>query len=58
MEEIVKIGDLSGAEPEAVAQAAATVLDNKKGIDVKDAKSVQNAVYRIRRKLRSVIPYP
>lgn len=24
----------------------------------KDAKSVQNAVYRIRRKLRSVIPYP
>ena len=35
MEEIFKIGDLSGAEPEAVAQAAATVLDNKKGIDVK-----------------------
>ncbi len=35
MEEIFKIGDLSGAEPEAIAQAAATVLDNKKGIDVK-----------------------
>ena len=35
MEELFKLGDLSGAEVEEIAKAAATVLDNKKGIDVK-----------------------
>ncbi len=35
MEEMFKIEDLSGAEPEKVAKAAAEVLENKKGIDVK-----------------------
>lgn len=35
MEELFKLGDLSEAEVEDIAKAAATVLDNKKGIDVK-----------------------
>ena len=35
MEEIFKVGDLSGADAETVAKTAAEVLDNKKGIDVK-----------------------
>ena len=35
MEEMFKLGDLSLAEPKTIAEAAATVLDNKKGIDVK-----------------------
>ena len=35
MEELFRVGDLSGAEVEEIAKAAATVLDNKKGIDVK-----------------------
>lgn len=35
MEELFKLGNLSEADVEDIAKAAATVLDNKKGIDVK-----------------------